>query len=271
MAGTTGSTVALGPGRPARIEQQRWLDRGRHGLPAHRGCGRPRGDDRPVGLPAGPRLASAEPGMPQPLGFDERTGELTIAWVPGTPWGSRTSGGPISRAVEVGTLLADLHGSGVVVDRVRDRRDARAGGRPAGRRRRGRPDHAGPVLEAFVEASLAVDRAWVQDESPRRHVLSHGDLTPRTRPGGRPRPGAPRLRPACRWPSPSATSRYWAAWLWVSQGAHDVPDTADLLGDLVSGYAAPPGGCRPTAGRSRCTWRCASWDRPRLPRLRRDR
>ena len=238
MTGITQSMVALEPARLVRIERRRgstavvtryW---GAEGAAVH---------DAMTGLWASPlgRDREGRPGMPQPLGFDERTGELTTAWVPGTPLGEpgRVEGA-FSRAVEVGNLLADLHGSGVVVDRVRDRREL---ARSVGRQVAGvaaDPTTSGVVLEAFIDASLAVDRAWVQDEAPRRLVLSHGALTPRVvlaaDRGGLVLTNFDRLQLA----EPERDLAHWAAWLWVTDGAFGTPDTPELLGDLVCGYAA---------------------------------
>jgi Ser/Thr protein kinase RdoA (MazF antagonist) len=178
------------------------------------------------------------PGMPEPLGFDARARELTMAFVPGEPLGDRGHvGGALSRGVEVGQLLADLHGSGVVVDRVRDRRAlARSVARKVADVAAD-PTTPGAVVDAFVEASLAVERAWTKDDAPRRHVLSHGDLSPRNvliGPRGLVLIDFDRVQMA----EPERDLAYWAAWTWVTQGAHGWPDTAALLGDLVSGYAA---------------------------------
>src|SRR4051794_9551343 len=112
MRGTTASTVALGSARPARVEQPAGSTvvvtscRPAEGAAVHRAMeglwASPLGRDRPDG-----------PGMPEPLGFDEHTGELRTARVPGPPLGDpRRVDLAVSRAVEVGTLLADLHGSG---------------------------------------------------------------------------------------------------------------------------------------------------------------
>lgn len=237
MARTTGSTVALHPGRLARIEQRQGSTVVVKGYPRTEGAAV---HAAMTGLWASPlgRGRVGGPGMPQPLGFDEHTGELTTAWVPGTPLGEPGRvDGAISRAVEVGNLLAGLHGSGVVVDRVRDRREL---SRTVGRQVAGvaaDPTTPGVVLEAFIEASLAVDRAWVLDETPRRLVLSHGALTPRQVLEGDRNlvlVDFDRLQMA----EPERDLAHWAAWLWVSEGAYDAPDTTELLGDLVCGYAA---------------------------------
>jgi Ser/Thr protein kinase RdoA (MazF antagonist) len=178
------------------------------------------------------------PGMPEPLGFDSGAGELTVSWVRGKPLAERGSvGGAVSRAVEVGNLLADLHGSGIVVDRVGDRRAlAQSVGRKVADAAAD-PTTPRVVLDAFVEASLAVDRAWMPDDAPRRHVPSHGDLSPRSvlvSDRGLVLIDFDRLQMA----EPELDLASWAAWMWVAQGARDAPDTAALLGDLVRGYAA---------------------------------
>ena len=234
---TTGTTVALEPLRPVRIEQRRGSTvvvksyLGTDGAAVHEAL---------AGLWASPlgRDRVGGPGMPKPLGFDSRSGELTMAWVPGTRLAERGRvGGAVSRAVEVGNLLADLHGSGVVVERVRDRQElARSVARRAGDVAAD-PTTSSVVLEAFVEASLAVDRAWAPDDTPRRHVLSHGNLSPRKviiSDRGLVLIDVDRLQMA----EPERDLASWAAWMWVAEGARDDLDTMALLGDLVSGYAA---------------------------------
>ena len=113
---TTGRTVALEPPRPVRIEQ-------RGGstvvVTSYLGTDGAAVLEALAGLWASPlgREREGGPGMPEPLGFDSRSGELTIAWVPGTRLAERGRvGAPVPRDVEVGNLLADLHGSGVVVE-----------------------------------------------------------------------------------------------------------------------------------------------------------
>ena len=237
MAGFTGSAVALEPGRPARIEQRDGSTVVVKGYPRTEGAAVHAAMTALWASPLG-RGRAGGPGMPQPLGFDEYTGELTTAWVPGTPLGEPGRvDGAISRAVVVGTLGPAPHGSGVVVDRVRDRREL---ARSVGRQVAGTaadPSTPGVVLEAFIEASLAVDRSWVVDEAPRRLVLSHGALTPRrvlAGDRGLVLVDFDRLQMA----EPERDLAHWAAWLWVTEGARDVPDTTELLGDLVCGYAA---------------------------------
>ena len=136
---TTGSTVALEPPRPVRIEQRRGST---VVVKSHLGTDGAAVHEALASLWASPlgRDRSGGPGMPEPLGFDSRSGELTMAWVPGTRLAERGRvGGGVSRAVEVGNLLADLHGSGVVVERCATGRSSPGGGTTA--RRRGRPHH----------------------------------------------------------------------------------------------------------------------------------
>ncbi len=234
---TTQSAIAVAPRRPVRFEHRSFSDvvvtgyPGTSGVAVHAAM---------TGLWASPlgRGRRGRPGMPEPLAFDVRTGELTMAWVPGTALADpSTPGATSTRSVEVGTLLADLHGSGVDVDRVRDR--------PALARvvRRQVADVAadtttlGPVLDAFVEASSAIDRVWRHDKTPRRHVISHGNFSPRTvlaNHRGLVLLDFDHLQMA----ELERDLALWAAWVWVDAGARDLPDTAALLGDLVSGYAA---------------------------------
>jgi hypothetical protein len=176
--------------------------------------------------------------MPEPLGYDVRTGELTTAWVPGTPLADLdTTGTHSTRSVEVGTLLADLHGSGVVVDRVRDRPTLAREVRGQVADVAADPGTLGPVLDAFIEASSAIDRAWQLDEAPRRHVLSHGHFSPRTvlvNHRGLVLVDYDHLQMA----EMERDLALWAAWVWVATGARGLPDTTALLGDIVTGYAA---------------------------------
>src|SRR6478752_4955316 len=191
---TTGSTVALEPPRPVRFEQRRGSSvvvksyPGTDGAAVHQAMANlwasPLGRDR-VGAP----------GMPEPLGFDGRSGELATSWVPGTRLAERGCvGGGVSRAVEVGILLADLHGSGVLVGRVCDRQAiARSVARKVADVATD-PTTSSVVLDAFLEASLAVDRAWAEDGTAPRAQPRRPVPTPRRR--QRLRAGPHRLRPA---------------------------------------------------------------------------
>ncbi len=237
LESSTGSATAVAPRRPVRFEHRPFSDVVVTGYPGTSGVAvhAAMTDLWAAQLGRGRR---GRPGMPEPLAFDVRTGELTTAWVPGTALAdSSTPGATSTRSVEVGTLLADLHGSGVDVDRVRDR--------PALARvvRRQVADVAadtttlGPVLDAFVEASSAIDRVWRHDRAPRRHVISHGNFSPRTvlaNHRGLVLLDFDHLQMA----ELERDLALWAAWVWVDAGARDLPDTAALLGDLVSGYAA---------------------------------
>ena len=234
---TSGSAAAVAPRRLVRFEHRPFADVVVTGYPGTSGVAV---HTAMTGLWASPlgRGRRGRPGMPEPLRFDVRTGELTVAWVPGTSLADPSTPGAINtRSVEVGTLLADLHGSGVVVDRVRDRPTL------ARQVRRQVADVAadtttlGPVLDAFVEASTAIDRAWLHDETPRRHLISHGNLSPRTvlaNHRGLVLLDFDHLQMA----ELERDLAMWAARVWVDAGARDVPDTEALLGDLVSGYAA---------------------------------
>jgi hypothetical protein len=234
---TTASATALAPRRPARFEHRPFSDVVVTGYPGTSGMAVHSAMTSLWASPLG-RGRRGRPGMPEPLAFDTRTGELTMAWVPGTALADPTSKAtPSSRSVEVGTLLADLHGSGVVVDRMFDRPSlARAVRRQVADVA---ADHStlGPVLDAFVEASMAIDRAWLHDTAPRRHVISHGNLSPRTvlsNHRGLVLLDFDHLQMA----EIERDLALWAAWVWADAGARDLPDTAALLGDLVSGYAA---------------------------------
>ena len=236
---TTGSAIALAPRRPVRFEHRPFSDVVVTGYPGTYGGGRPRRDDRPVGLPAGPRSPRPARGCRSRSRSTCAPASSRSAWVPGTALADpATPAGPVSRSVEVGTLLADLHGSGVVVDRVRDRPTLARIGAPSGCRRRGRPHHLGPGARrvrrgvARRRPGLAARRgAPAPRAQPRQPLAPH-------RPGQPPRAGAPRLRPP---PDGRARARPRARGppgCGSIAGARDLPDTAALLGDLVSGYAA---------------------------------
>lgn len=234
---TTGSAIAVAPRRPVRFEHRSFSDVVVTGYPGTQGVAV---HSAMTGLWASRlgRGRRGRPGMPEPLRFDVRTGELTIAWVPGTALADPSSpGAPSSRSVEVGTLLADLHGSGVVVDRVHDRPTLARAVRRQVADVAADPTTLGPVLDAFLEAAQAIDRVWLHDDAPRRHVLGHGHFTPRTvlaNHRGLVLLDFDHLQMA----ELERDLALWAAWVWVDAGARDLPDTAALLGDLVSGYAA---------------------------------
>ncbi len=234
---TTGSAIAVAPRRPVRFEHRPFSDVVVTGYPGTSGVAVHTAMTSLWASPLG-RGRRGRPGMPEPLAFDLRTGELTIAWVPGTALADpSTPGAPSTRSVEVGTLLADLHGSGVVVDRRRDRPTLAKVVHRQVADVAADPTTLGPVLDAFVEASSAIDRAWRHDEAPRRHVISHGNLSPRTvlaNHRGLVLLDFDHLQMA----ELERDLALWAAWVWVDGGARDLPDTAALLGDLVSGYAA---------------------------------
>src|SRR4026208_143440 len=92
MRGFPGSTVALEPARLVRIEQRRGSTAV---VTRYRGTGGAAVHQAMTGLWASPlgRDREGGPGVPQPLGFDERTGELTPAWGPGGGPGGPGGGG----------------------------------------------------------------------------------------------------------------------------------------------------------------------------------
>ena len=235
---TTGRTVALEPPRPVRIEQRggstvvvkSYL--GTDGAAVHEAL---------AGLWASPlgREREGGPGMPEPLGFDSRSGELTIAWVPGTRLAERGRvGAAVSRAVEVGNLLADLHGSGVVVEPSgADRQDARpVGGTTAGDVAADR--HARRAWSRrSSRRSLAVDRAWAQDDTSAAPRLS-ARATCRTTAG---RSYCDRGLSALRRPAPDPSDR-----------------SSEVGGSALSLRAAPGGSARPRgrgSARVAAVWR----------------
>ena len=240
LESVTGSATAVAPRRPVRFEHRPFSDVVVTGYPVVQGVAV---HAAMTGLWAsrlgrGRRGHGGRSGMPEPLAFDVRTGDLTVAWVPGTALSDpSTPGATRSRSVEVGTLLADLHGSGVAVDRVRDRPTLARAVRRQVADVAADPTTLGHVLDEFVDTSHAIDRAWLHDTAPRRHVLSHGNFSPRTvlaNHRGLVLLDFDHLQMA----ELERDLALWAAWVWVDEGARDLPDTGALLGDLVSGYAA---------------------------------
>lgn len=152
----------------------------------------------------------AGPGMPQPLAFDPRTGDLTMSHLPGPALGTR---GDLGRTLELGAqageLLADLHGSGVVLDRVRDRAGLlRSTGRKVAERRQA---EGGADFDRALEAIRA---AWA-DTEPGPLVPSHGDFSPRNVLVGPSRLALidfDRMQLA----EPARDLAYWSAWVWVT-------------------------------------------------------
>lgn len=154
----------------------------------------------------------AGPGLPEPFGFEGHSGELTMSYAPGEPLGSRGSLGlAVARADEAADLLADLHGCGVEVPRVRGRGALL---RSAARKAAKRAD--GPTGADFAAALGAVRDAWADPRSePDELVVCHGDFSPRNllcAPHGLVLIDFDRLQMS----HPLRDVGYWSAWIWAT-------------------------------------------------------
>ena len=161
---TTESAIAVAPRRPVRFEHRPFSGVVVTGYPGTSGVAVHTAMTSLWASALG-RGRRGRPGMPEPLAFDARTGSHHRVGAGDRP-GRPEHPGPSTRCVEVGTLLADLHGSGVVVDRVRGRPTLAQAVRRQVADVAADPTTLGPVLDAFVEASSAIDRAWRHDEAP---------------------------------------------------------------------------------------------------------
>ncbi len=180
------------------------------------------------------------PGMPEPLGFEALSGELAMSHVSGEPLGSRGGLGlAVARADEVAALLADLHGSGVVVPRER-RRSALL--RSAARKSTAHPD--GPVGAAFIAALAAVRDAWADGAGePDELVVCHGDFSPRNllcAEQGLVLIDFDRLQMS----HPLRDVAYWSAWLWTTATMSREASSTEawrLSDGFLTAYAARTG------------------------------
>lgn len=173
------------------------------------------------------------PGIPEPLAWRSREREMVMEALDGAPMGTRGDpGGALRRADEVAHLLADLHGCGVVVDRVRD--DARLVASSA----RKAADLSGTPLHPAATTALAAVRERLRRRpAPDRLVVCHGDFSPRnvmeTSTGLR-LIDLDRLQMS----APARDVAYWGAWLWATRllrGDEPRWDDADRFADA---YAA---------------------------------
>ncbi len=157
------------------------------------------------------------PGLPEPLAYDPDERTLDMAVIEGPAVGSRGDVGALPRLLdETATLLADLHGSGVVVSRRRT------------------PDKLLRSLSRKLgtDDHMIVDR--VAAHAPEAWTLcpNHGDFSPRNimvTAGGPALIDFDRVQMA----SPSRDVSYLAAWCWVTSviNATATADDAWRLGD----------------------------------------
>lgn len=151
------------------------------------------------------------PGLPEPLGWAARSGELRMECLSGESLGRR---GEVGRSLELAEdcarLLADLHASGVRPERDRPlARLLRSTSRKAAdASREGRGDDFAEVLRALTYAVGMRTRTA-------ELVATHGDFSPRNvllTPSGVRLIDLDRLQAA----PPGRDVAYWSAWLWVT-------------------------------------------------------
>jgi glycosyltransferase involved in cell wall biosynthesis/aminoglycoside phosphotransferase (APT) family kinase protein len=181
--------------------------------------------DDMVALWGSPFGRHVPPRMPEPLAFNGASGDLVMARVAGRALAVRgTVGDAVRRGPEAARLLAALHGAGVALHRVRDRR---ALVRSARRKAGSLADHQpAQVRDAFATAVAAIEEAW-EGTASGILVPSHGDFSPRNVHATADHLALidlDRLQLAER----ERDLAYWCAWLWVTRGGAD-----DLFGGPV--------------------------------------
>ncbi len=176
------------------------------------------------------------PGMPRPIAVHADREEVDMQFLPGDPIGSRGDLGlSVQLLPEVARLLADLHGSGVQVDRRRN---------PAAllRSSRRKVDElgltAGDVVRSPLVAGLArqvVDRLADAIPTSTELVISHGDFSPRNvllTPDGLALIDFDRLQMA----APERDISYWGAWTWVTLLTTGAQPSWQVADDLALAY-----------------------------------
>ncbi len=178
------------------------------------------------------------PGLPEPLSFDVRRGELRMALAAGDPLGARGDlGASVARGAEAATLLADLHASGVTVGRVRDPRSL---ARSALRKARDRA--ASPIGDELAGTVDLVGAQLTSAPDDLDLVLTHGDFSPRNvlaTPERLTLIDFDRLQLS----SPLRDVAYWTTWLWATATTQGVDSAGGwALGeDFVAAYARRSG------------------------------
>ena len=187
------------------------------------------------------------PGLPRPIGLNADHEEVEMQFLPGDPIGSRGDLGlSVQQLPEVARLLADLHSSGVRVDR---RRSPAALLRSSHRKvdelaSTGGKDSA----DRFVVAELArrlLQRLALAVPTGTELVLSHGDFSPRNvllTPDGLALIDFDRLQMA----APERDISYWGAWTWVTMLTTGQPPRWWVGDELALAYH----GFRPAAPKS---------------------
>lgn len=177
------------------------------------------------------------PGLPEPLTWAARGGELRMECLEGEPLGRRGDvGASLERAVECARLLSDLHASGVLPERRRPlSRLVRSTARKAA--------EASAVDGADFAAVLEALRRSVTARPPSDELVpSHGDFSPRNvlvTPAGLRLIDLDRLQAA----PPGRDVAYWSAWLWVTDRLSATPayDGWELGRPFEEAYLAASG------------------------------
>ncbi len=176
------------------------------------------------------------PAMPRPIGINAAQRELEMEYLAGEPIGSRGDLGRSGQLLpEVARLLADLHGSGVVVDR---RRGPAALLRSAGRKVDDLERAVGddPRQRHLVDLARQVlgDLSAAIPPAPEL-VISHGDFSPRNvllTPSGIALIDFDRLQMA----APERDISYWGAWTWVTMLTSGQQPSWAVADDLARAY-----------------------------------
>jgi aminoglycoside phosphotransferase (APT) family kinase protein len=179
--------------------------------------------------------ARRPPGLPCPIGINADRDEVEMQFLPGDPIGSRGDLGlSVQLLPEVARLLADLHGSGVQVDRRR----SPAALLRSSRRKVEELESAGEQAHSSLVADLAhrvVERLADSVPSSPELVLSHGDFSPRNvllTPDGLALIDFDRLQMA----APERDISYWGAWTWVTMLTTGAQPSWQVTDDLASSY-----------------------------------
>jgi aminoglycoside phosphotransferase (APT) family kinase protein len=177
------------------------------------------------------------PGLPRPIGVNADREEVEMQFLSGDPIGSRGDLGlSVQQLPEVARLLADLHGSGVTVDRRR----GPAALLRSSRRKVGELAPAGGSVsgDRLVVAELArrvIDHLAAAIPPSTELVLSHGDFSPRNvllTPEGLALIDFDRLQMA----TPERDISYWGAWTWVTMLSTGQQPSWRVADDLALAY-----------------------------------
>ncbi len=176
------------------------------------------------------------PGLPRPIGINADHQEVEMQFLPGDPIGSRGDLGlSVHVLPEVARLLADLHGSGVQVDRRRSPAALlRSSRRKVDELGRTGVENSGRRVVADL-AGQVVDRLAQSIPVSPELVLSHGDFSPRNvllTPDGLALIDFDRLQMA----APERDISYWGAWTWVTMLTTGAQPSWQVADDLALAY-----------------------------------